>query len=268
MSSDLTSKVAIVTGAGSMSGLGHAIAIALAGGGATVVVHDVTSPDESTAAVAALGGRAASFASDLAHEKGMSDLIDFAVSEFGRLDILVNNAGLGHLCGPLVDFEAADWDRLFAINLRACFFGVKHAARQMQKQNVSDPEWGRGRIVSIASQAAKTGFALHAAYSATKHGLLGLTRAAAVELGPDGITVNAVCPNHMDTALGTRLDHLMAEKQGVSLASYRQAMVSKVPLGRLGSTADTAGVCAFLCSRSASYITGESWNVSGGEEYH
>lgn len=267
MSRASDSKVAIVTGAGSITGLGHAIAMRLAAAGARVVVHDVSRPEESAAAITAAGGQADAFASDLLQESGQSDLVDFAVSRHGRLDMLINNAGLGHLCGPIVDFSGEDWDKLFAINLRACFFGVKHAARQMQKQNL-DPNWGRGRIVSIASQAAKTGFALHAAYCATKHGLLGLTRAAAVELGPDSITVNAVCPNHMDTPMGTRLDALMAQKQGISLDDYRRAMVGRVPLGRLGQTADTAGVCAFLCSSEAAYITGEAWNVAGGEEYH
>jgi meso-butanediol dehydrogenase/(S,S)-butanediol dehydrogenase/diacetyl reductase len=265
---ELGEKIAIVTGAASTAGLGHAIALALGRAGATVIVHDIGLPEESAAAVAKTGARAVPFAADLGDENGMRDLVAFAVSTFGRLDILVNNAGLGDLCGPLVDFTAEDWDRLFAINLRACFFGVKHAARQMRAQAVADDAWGRGRIVSIASQAAKTGFALHAAYSATKHGLLGLTRAAAVELGPDAITVNAVCPNHLDTALGNRLDIMMAAQQGISLEQYRQDMVRRVPLGRLGSTADTAGVCVFLCSRASAYITGEAWNVSGGEEYH
>lgn len=267
MTGSLNSKVAVVTGAGNLTGLGHAIAKRLAETGAMVIVHDVQQPDESVAAISATGGRAEAFASDLEKERGQSDLVDFAVSRHGRIDILINNAGLGHLCGPIVGFSGDDWDKLFAINLRACFFGMKHAVRQMQKQQI-DPDWGRGRIISIASQAAKTGFALHAAYCATKHGLLGLTRAAAVEFGPDAITVNAVCPNHMDTPMGTRLDVLMAAKQGISLDEYRRAMIGRVPLGRLGQTTDTAGVCAFLCSADAAYITGESWNVAGGEECH
>lgn len=267
MGKQLETRVAVVTGARSVTGLGHTIARRLADAGAYVIVHDVTLPEESVEAIVAAGGRAEAFASDLSEEAGQSELVDFAVARRGRLDILVNNAGLGHLCGPIVDFTGEDWDKLFAINLRACFFGMKHAARQMKEQEL-DPNWGRGRIISIASQAAKTGFALHAAYCATKHGLLGLTRAAAVEFGPDAITVNAVCPNHMDTAMGTRLDVLMAEKQGISLDEYRRAMVGRVPLGRLGRTADTAGVCAFLCSADAAYVTGEAWNVAGGEEYH
>jgi NAD(P)-dependent dehydrogenase (short-subunit alcohol dehydrogenase family) len=268
MTGSLKGKVAVVTGAGNLAGLGHAISKRLAEAGATVIVHDVMLPEQSVAAIVDAGGKAEAFASDLGQESGVSDLVDFAVAQHGKLDIYVNNAGLGHLCGPIVDFEAKDWDALFAINLRACFFGVKHAARQMQKQAVENEAWGRGRIVSIASQAAKTGFALHAAYCATKHGLLGLTRAAAVELGEDRITVNAVCPNHMDTPMGTRLDALMAEKQGISLEAYRAAMVGRVPLGRLGRTSDTAGICAFLCSEDAAYITGEAWNVSGGEDDH
>lgn len=268
MSSDLSGRVAVVTGAASAVGLGSAIARELARRGASLVVHDLAAPEETAASIRAAGGRASAFASDLAVEEGVSDLVGFAAAEFGRLDIYVNNAGIGHLCGLLVDFEVDDWDLLFAINLRACFLGVKHAARQMQRQEPIGAGWGRGRIVSIASQAAKTGFALHGAYAATKHGLLGLTRSAAIELGPDGITVNAICPNHMDTAMGSRLDRMMAERQGLSLDEYQAAMVARVPLGRLGSTADSAAVCGFLCSAEAAYVTGEAWNVSGGEEYH
>jgi meso-butanediol dehydrogenase/(S,S)-butanediol dehydrogenase/diacetyl reductase len=268
MSADLAGRCAIVTGAGSALGLGRAIAHELARRGANVIVHDVALPEESAASVRDAGGHAVAFASDLLVEQGISELVRFAVSQFGRLDILVNNAGIGEPCGPLVDFDADDWDRLFAINLRACFLGIKHAARQMLRQPQVGSGWGRGRIVSIASQAAKSGFAFHAAYSASKHGVLGLTRAAAVELGPDAITVNAICPNHMDTAMGTRLDAKMAERQGLTLDEYRAAMLARVPLGRLGRTTDSAAVCGFLCSKQAAYVTGEAWNVSGGEEYH
>jgi meso-butanediol dehydrogenase/(S,S)-butanediol dehydrogenase/diacetyl reductase len=264
----LRGRVAIVTGAASLIGLGHAVARVLAEEGATVVVHDVVALDGSVGALKTSGLDASGFVSDLATEDGMVDLISFAVSRFGRLDVLVNNAGIGHLCGPLVDFSGDDWDAMFAINVRACFFGVKHAARQMIAQPVLDEAWGRGRIVNVASQAAKSGFALHGAYTATKHAVLGLTRAAAVELGPEGITVNAVCPNHMGTALGSRLNEMMAERKGITLKAYVEGMVSRVPLGRLGRPDDSAGVCGFLCSAAAAYVTGEAWNVSGGEEYH
>ena len=260
--------MAIVTGATSLIGLGHAVARVLAEQGATVVVHDVVAPDESVAALTSAGLKAVSFVSDLATQEGMADLVAFAAERFGRVDILVNNAGIGHLCGPLVDFSAEDWDAMFAINVRACFFGVKYAARQMAVQPVLGETWGRGRIVNVASQAAKSGFALHGAYTATKHAVLGLTRAAAVELAPEGITVNAVCPNHMGTALGSRLNRMMAEQKGMTLEAYIEGMVSRIPLGRLGRPGDSAGVCGFLCSAAAAYVTGEAWNVSGGEEYH
>src|SRR5258708_40258185 len=119
MSIDLAGRSAIVTGAGSTVGLGQAIAHELARRGANVVGHDIVLPEETARSVRNAGGNAVGFASDLLVEEGMSELVQFAVSEFGRLDILVNNAGIGEPCGPLVEFEAEDWDRLFAINLRA-----------------------------------------------------------------------------------------------------------------------------------------------------
>lgn len=268
MQTDLAGRTAIVTGAGSVVGLGHAIARELASRGADVVIHDMALPEESAQSIREAGGSAVPFASDLSVEDGMSDLVRFAVTQFGRLDILVNNAGIAEPFTALVDLDAALWDKVLAINLRACFFGIKHAAAQMKRQTELGTGWGRGRIVSIASQAAKTGIALHGAYSTSKHGLLGLTRSAAVELGRDGITVNAICPNHIGTALGTRLNHELSAVKGQTLDEYKAAMVARIPMGRLGTTADSAGVCGFLCSSAAAYITGEAWNVAGGEEYH
>ena len=140
--------------------------------------------------------------------------------------------------------------------------GLQAAAEIMIAQGTG------GRIVNIASQAAKSGFPHAQAYTASKHGLVGLARSAAVELGAFGITVNNVCPNHVTTGLGAWQNAHFAELQGVSVAEYLQRMAARIPLGRPGLPEDTAKAVAFLCSDEAVYITGESMNVSGGEETH
>ena len=125
-----------------------------------------------------------------------------------------------------------------------------------------------GRIINIASQAAKSGFPHLAAYVASKHGLVGLTRSNAIELGAHGITVNAVCPNHVTTGLGAKQNEYYAQLSGQTLEQFMASMRARIPLGRPGLPEDTAAAVAFLASDDATYITGEAMNVSGGEETH
>ncbi len=130
-------------------------------------------------------------------------------------------------------------------------------------------EQGRGgRVVNIASQAAKSGFPFAAAYCSSKHGMVGLTRVSAIELGQHGITVNAICPNHITTGLGAWQNEYFSDALGLTLEQYMDAMRSRIPLGRPGLTDDIAKACAYLCSDEAVYVTGEAINVSGGEEMH
>jgi meso-butanediol dehydrogenase/(S,S)-butanediol dehydrogenase/diacetyl reductase len=271
-------KVAIVTGAGRHKGIGEAVAKRLAQDGAKVVVHDIgvvkgdiapthgvgqkAELDQIVDEIRAAGGTAAACTGDMLVEKDVENLVAFAVKTYGRLDILINNAGIGYLFGPLVDTTQEHWDAVLGVNLRGCFFGIKHAARQMIRQGSG------GRIVSIASQAAKSGFGHTAAYTSSKHGLVGLTRVAAIELAPHKITVNAVCPNHITTGLGSWQNDFMSKAQGKTLEQYLADMRARIPLGRTGLPEDIAKACAFLCSDQADYITAEAMNVSGGEEYH
>lgn len=280
---DIAGKVAIITGSGRRKGLGEAIARKLAEDGARIVLHDlgrtagamapehgVGGTDELHAVaedLRALGGEVTVFAADMRVEDEVAALVGHAVSSFGRLDILVNNAGVGYLFGPLVDATQEMWDTVVNVNLRGAFFAMKHAGRQMLAQD-ADPRWGRGRVVSIASRAAKSGSALTSSYVSSKHGLVGLTRSAAIEWGPQQITVNAVCPNHVTTGLGAWQNEFMSKAKGQSHDEYMAAMRGRIPLGRVGEVEDTANACAFLCSGQARYITGESMNVSGGEEMH
>lgn len=274
-----TGKVAVVTGSGRRHGLGEAIAVRLASEGAAVVVSDIgTSRDAATPgamigvteemeAIAsdlrALGGTASTFACDVRDPVQVQALADHAVSAHGGLDIWVNNAGIGYIMKPLLEVTPDDWSAVIGVNLTGAFFGLQAAARVMAAQKKG------GRIVNIASQAAKSGFPHAQAYTASKHGLVGLVRSAAIELGPLGITVNNVCPNHVTTGLGAWQNEYFAKVTGAdSVEDYLQKMAARIPMQRPGLTQDTANAVAFLCSEEAAYITAESLNVSGGEEPH
>jgi meso-butanediol dehydrogenase/(S,S)-butanediol dehydrogenase/diacetyl reductase len=274
----LAGKTAVVTGAGRHKGLGEAIAMRLARDGAAVVLSDIgRSADAATpaamvgqgdelaavaAGVRALGTDVSTLACDVRRRDEVEALAAHAVATHGGLDIWVNNAGIGYLMKPLLEVEPADWAAVIEVNLTGAFFGLQAAARVMVGQ-------GRGgRIVNIASQAAKSGFAMAQAYTASKHGLVGLVRSAAIELGPHGITVNNVCPNHVTTGLGAWQNDYFAARQGKTLERYLADMNARIPLGRVGRPEDTANAVAYLCSGEAAYITAESLNVSGGEEPH
>ncbi len=276
---DIAGKVAVVTGAGRRKGLGEAIARKLASDGARIVLHDLgrtagdmapahgVGGDEEMHAVAAdiraMGGEVTTFAADMRVEDEVAALVAHAVATFGRLDILVNNAGVGYLFGPLIEATQDRWDTVLNVNLRGAFFAMKHAAKQMLTQDI-EPGWGRGRIVSIASRAAKSGSALTSSYVASKHGLVGLTRSAAMELGPEQITVNAVCPNHVTTGLGEWQNDYMAKMRGQTVEEYLAAMRGRIPLGRVGEPIDVAGAVILLASDAGRFITGQSIVVDGG----
>ncbi|MCE2971847.1 MAG: SDR family NAD(P)-dependent oxidoreductase [Bacteroidota bacterium] len=274
----LNNKVAIVTGSGRHKGIGEAIVLRLAAEGCRVVISDIGQPkgNEFSAqhigvseemqqianACRALGAEVLTIPCDVRIENECQQLIAATVESFGQVDILVNNAGVGYLMEPFTEFKESSWDAVLDVNLKGAFLCSKHAAIQMIQQG------NGGSIINIASQAAKSGFPFAAAYTASKHGLVGLTRSNAVELGKHKIRVNAVCPNHITTGLGHWQNSFFSEKLGMDYATYLQSIVQKNPLGRTGLTEDIAKAVAFLCSEESAYITGEAMNVSGGEEYH
>jgi NAD(P)-dependent dehydrogenase (short-subunit alcohol dehydrogenase family) len=275
MSGRFAGKVAVITGSGRKGGLGEAIARRLSEEGAAVVISDIGASrdaatpegmiggtDEMKAIAASLPSPASTYACDVRDCVSVKALAEHAVATHGGLDIWVNNAGIGYIMKPLSEVSPEDWRAVIDVNLTGAWFGLQAAAEVMVAQ-------GRGgRIINIASQAAKSGFPHAQAYTASKHGLVGLTRSAAIELGEHGITVNNVCPNHVTTGLGAWQNEHFAELQGVSVEEYMKRMAARIPLGRPGLPGDTAGAVAFLCSDDAVYITGESMNVSGGEEPH
>jgi NAD(P)-dependent dehydrogenase (short-subunit alcohol dehydrogenase family) len=176
--------------------------------------------------------------------------------------VFINNAGVGYMLKPALETSLEEWQLVIDVNLTGAFLGSKYAAEQMIKQGSG------GRIINIASQAAKSGFPDLAAYVSSKHGMIGMTRSLACEFGEHGITVNAVCPNHVTTGLGAKQNEYYANRQGLSVDDFLKAMRGRIPLGRPGLVTDTAAAVAFLASDDAQYVTGEAMNVSGGEETH
>ncbi|WP_448212049.1 SDR family NAD(P)-dependent oxidoreductase [Colwellia sp. MEBiC06753] len=275
---ELADKVAVITGAGRRQGLGEAMAKRLASEGVKVVITDVGKasgehlPADAVGQVDEMqqivdeinsaGGNAVAFCCNVLNPDEVQAAAEFAVKHYGSLDIWINNAGIGYLMKPILEMDVSEWDTVLNVNLRGTFLGTKFAAEQMVKQGKG------GRIINIGSQASKSAFAHASAYTTSKHGMTGLTRVAAQELGEHGINVNQICPNHVTTGLGAWQNSHFSEVTGKGHDKYMQDMRARIPLGRPGLQEDVAKACAFLCSEQAAYITGEAMNVSGGEEYH
>ena len=259
-------KTVVVTGSGRHRGLGQGILQRFADEGANCVVSDVAidaQAEEVAAELRGRGAKVATIACDVSDAAQCQALIDGTVAAFGGVDILVNNAGIGFMMKPLLEVDPADWAKVIAVNLSGAFYCTQAAAKDMAARRQG------GRIINIASQAAKSAFPHLPAYVSSKHGMVGLTRASAMELGAHGITVNAICPNHVTTALGAEQNEYFSKLLGfASVEAYLANMSAKNPMGRPGLPSDTAAACAWLASDEAFYVTGEALNVAGGEEMH
>lgn len=238
-------KVAVVTGGA--RGIGRAIAAELAAGGAALALVDVLlDVAETTAAeFRAQGVEAAAFAANVANPDDVNRMCDEVIARFGKIDLLVNNAGITR-DNLIMRMKESDWDAVIAVNLKGTFNCIKAVTRPMMKAHF-------GRIVNIASVVGVMGNAGQANYSASKAGVIGLTKTAAKELASRNITVNAVAPGYIQTE--------MTEK--VSEAA-REAFLTNIPLGRGGLPEDVAKAVRFLCSEDAAYITGQVLHVDGG----
>lgn len=249
MSGGMAGSVALVTGAA--SGIGRATAEAFAREGARVVVSDVAAGagEAVAAAIRERGGQAVFAACDVSRPERVEALVARTVEAFGRIDFAFNNAGVEGETAPTAECTEANWDRVMGINLKGVWLCMREEIPRMLAQ-------GGGAIVNCSSVAGLVGFPGIAAYAASKHGLIGLTRTAALEYAARGIRVNAVCPGVIRTPMVERFTGGEAEAQAQLVASE--------PIGRMGTPEEVAAAVVWLCSDAASFVTGHAMVVDGG----
>lgn len=267
---NLSGKTALVTGAAGAQGLGRAIAMRLANEGADLIVNDLPESEggrsgltELAREIESLGRRALPLYADVTQAAQVEQMVEQAISHFGKIDILVNNAGApaGRDRVPVVELEEEAFDLVQQVNVKGTFLCCRAVARRMLQRG------GGGAIINISSTAGKYGVAQFAAYCASKFAVRGFTQALARELAPQNITVYAICPGLLATE---RIDDMAAAlaPAGVDEADQRAAMIANsidsVPLGRMLETEDIAKVAAFLASDESDFMTGASLTVDGG----
>jgi NAD(P)-dependent dehydrogenase (short-subunit alcohol dehydrogenase family) len=242
-----TKRVGIVTGAG--SGLGEAAAKRLAADGAWIVVADrnADAAERVAAEIRRTGAEATPIAADVTRYDDMKRVVDHAVTTYGRLDIAFNNAGITPVLVDVHEIDIADWAQIIEINLTGMFHSLKAELTHML-------EHGGGAIVNMASTAGLMAHAGRAAYSASKHGIIGLTRSAAVEYAQRGIRINAVAPGPIDAPSAQALP-----------PQVRAAIAAKTAMNRTGQMSDVAAVVSFLLSNQAAFVTGSVYEVNGGQ---
>ena len=256
---DLKGKAAVVTG--STSGIGHAIAAALAGAGARVMINGIEAADAGEAIARALseehGVETRYSGADMSRPDEVTGLVDATVGAFGSVDIVVNNAGIQHTA-PIEEFPVEKWDAIQAIMLGSAFHSIRRAIPHMQQR-------GWGRIVNTASAHGLVASPNKAAYVSAKHGLVGLTKVVALENADKGITCNAICPGWVETPLIRRQIEDLAEREGLSIEDAKVELVRhKQPSKRFVQPEQIGAMAVYLCSDAAAQITGASLSIDGG----
>jgi len=267
MTAPLSGQTAVVTGAG--SGMGRAIALRFAAEGVAVVAMDVfgNHAEETASVAAAAGGQMQAVQGDVSFSEDIDRAVRAATAGFGSLDVMVNNAGVFDQSAPVVATNDELWDRVLTINLKGCFLGTRAALRHMLPL-------GRGSIINMSSIAGLVAEGGGAAYTAAKHGIVGLTRQAACEAGPRGVRVNALAPGLVFTNLFERSAEVLGELNPTSSAAMSarthmtESAVGNIPLRRGAQPAEVAEVALFLASSGSSYVTGQVITVDGGYVAH
>ena len=251
----LKGKTALVTG--STSGIGLAIAKSLAQQGANIVLNGFGDSAAPKAEVETLGVRAEYHGADMSKPEQIEDMMKFAASKFGRVDILVNNAGIQHVA-KVEDFPTERWDAIIAINLTSAFHTTRLAIPAMREAN-----WGR--VINIASAHGLVASAQKSAYVAAKHGVVGLTKAVALETATTGVTVNAICPGWVLTALVQKQIDDRAAREGITVAQAQNDLLGeKQPSLQFTTVEQLGGLAVFLCSPAADQVRGQAWAMDGG----
>ena len=251
---DMQNKVVMVTGGA--NGIGQATSFEFAQRGAKVVVVDINEAAvrETAGAIRGEGGEAIAVAADVSQSEHVQRYIQTALDTYGRIDVLVNNAGISGKITRITDFPDELFERVLRVNVMGVFFGLKYVLPVMIAQ-------GKGAVVNMASVAGTVGAPGLAAYSASKHAVISLTRTAAGEVGKQGVRVNAVCPGPIDTDLMASLHAGINPDDPAAVKAFN---VGRNPMGRYGEPVEVARVIAFLASDDASYVNGAAWLIDGG----